>query len=100
MQLASRGRAVVCRESGGVLAVDFVMEPLDCSTAGDPRAQCCLLSVHCSQRRGGALSRYARKYMQRVQQICNRDMNFFPRVLSMCIYAGGCKMYVRDVGIY
>lgn len=38
--------------------------------------------------------------MKMVQRICNRDMNFFPRAVAMCVYGDGvraARIYARSI---
>ncbi len=65
-----------------------------------PAASCYLASVYaCS---GGVRKkermRYAARYMQGVQAVCNRDMNFFPRVMVMRVSHGGAERGGGNVG--
>ena len=108
LRLASRKHGVVCRHSNAVLLVDFVFEEMKGANQrrGGTNRQCFVASVYSSSTRGGGLAgKYAAQYMQSVQRICNRDMNFFPTVLAMCVYKGRagsetCNVYARNVGIH
>lgn len=99
LRVASRGHAVVCRRSHALLMVDFVFE--ESRHRRGRRRRSFLAAVYFSARRssGGPLGRYAARYMQMVQRVCNRDMDFFPTVLAMCVYSRASKVYARDVGI-
>ena len=46
--------------------------------------------------------KYARDYMKAVQRICNSEMNFFPRVFSICVYGGTTtasreRVYAKEI---
>jgi hypothetical protein len=95
MRVVAAGHAVVCKDTRAIMFVDFVFEHWRGS-----RRQCYLASVYQARCRGGPALHYARSYMRAVQRICNRDMNFFPKVLAMCVYGGGAaRVYARDVGL-
>ena len=114
LRVASRGHGIVCRHSNAVLMVDFVFEELKGTKQmrrGQVNRRCYLASVYSSsaeasgRRGGGLVGRYAARYMQAVQRVCNRDMNFFPTVLAMRVYKGrssgeACSVYARNVGIH
>lgn len=118
--VSSMQKAVLCKETGAVLAIDFVFEDDDTSRRwrrcrSDARVcprknqRCYLATVYYSPSgRGGRLMQYATDYMRLVQRVCNRDMGFFPTVLAMCVYSGrsgsasanGAKrIYAKDVGV-
>jgi hypothetical protein len=42
--------------------------------------------------------RYAARYMQGVQAVCNRDMNFFPRVVVMRVTHGNVQCADNEDG--
>ncbi len=94
MRVAATGHVIVCKRTGAVMFVDFVLE-------GIRNRQCFLASVYYSQSRGGPLLQYAREYMQKVQSICRRHMNFDPAVLALCVYGKSgqnARVYATDVG--
>ena len=87
---------MICKQTSSVLFVDFVFEERNRRTG-----RSFLASVYFSASRGGGpLAKYAAKYMRTVQRVCNRDMNFFPTVLAMCVYSSERKVYARDVGLH
>jgi hypothetical protein len=98
LRVVAAGHAIVCKKTGTIWFVDFVFE--------DPRKGLCFLaSIYQTTSRGGPMLAYARTYMRDLQRVCNRDMNFFPRVVAMCVYGnrtgtGLCRVYARDVGAY
>lgn len=66
---------------------------------GSAKKRCYIASIYYSPSgRGGQLMQYASNYMRMVQKICNRDMNFFPTALAMCVYGDKMRVYARDVG--
>ena len=119
MRVAACAHAVFCKDTRAVLRIDLILESTGSASvwrgraakkshlqgnAGQPR--CYLASVHaCS---GGRDSRscmsYAVNYMRGVQAVCNRDMNFFPRVMVMrvrqgSVGGGGTRVCARDVSM-
>ena len=105
LRIASLGHAVVCSQTGTVLLVDVVFAK--CRKARHPahprvhrtaNSECFLAHVYYSESRGGLASHHARRYMMQVKSVCNRDMQFFPKVLSICVYGGAnAKIYAREV---
>ncbi len=99
--MLAEGHAVVCKDTGAIMFVDFVFEDTR-------RGQCYLACIYEAACRGGPVLEYARSYMRNMQRVCNQDMSFFPRVLAMCVYEkrgsdsdnNRAKIYARDVGIY
>jgi hypothetical protein len=94
LRVIAVGHAVACKHTGNIMFVDFVFE---CARTKQSYLAC--IYEEGKRRRGGPLLKYAIGYMQGVQKICNRDMNFYPRVLAMCVYGRG-TIYARDVGLY
>ena len=83
LRVASRGHAVVCQQSHAVLMVDFVFEeeegqPCKNKQAGKRgrRRKSFLACVYSAARRGGMLAKYAVRYMQMVQRVCNQVRDF------------------------
>lgn len=98
MRVAASGHAILCKRTGNVLTVDLILVG---GGAGVSK-QVTLACVHYAPSRGGMQSFYARQYMRRVEDICNRDMKFFPRLLSICVYGGGelgkpARVYASNV---
>lgn len=100
MRVAASGHAIVCKRTGNVLTVDLILVGNAKAKQQQQQESIALACVHYAPSRGGMSSYYARQYMQRVQAICNRDMKFFPRMLSICVYGSeGSKprVYASDV---
>ena len=108
LRVARAGHVVICKRTGGIMFVDFVLEHrgrCGCIMGGKKRA-CYLASVYYSRSRGGAQLAYAKEYMRKVQRVCNQDMGFYPGVLAMCVYNGrvresaeAMRVYAADVGV-
>ncbi len=106
MRVAATGHAIVCKRTGNVLTVDLILVG-KCKGRRQrlpEKQRIALACVHYAPSRGGIPSYYARQYMQRVQGICNRDMKFFPRILSICVYGGSAagkkpRVYASDVSL-
>jgi hypothetical protein len=81
------GHVVACAISRKLLFVDFVLEKEAGNNRGGGR-QYVLACVYYSKCRGGNDLQIARHYMQQVQQVCNAQMQFFPRMLALCAYDG------------
>jgi hypothetical protein len=113
LRVLAAGHAVVCKASGAVMFVDFVFECTgqdDCMihrkkcSSSTSVHRCFLASVYYAKtaKHHTSLHRYAKKYMQKVQKICNMDMDFSPTVLAICIHGNGsqrARVRVRDVGM-
>lgn len=78
------GHVVACARSRRLWFVDFVLE----KKAADNKRSYVLACIYYSQCRGGRDLEIAREYMQQVQQVCNQQMQFFPRMLALCAYDG------------
>ena len=79
------GHVIACASSRKLLFVDFVMQKR--SSQGDGRCYS-LACVYYSQCRGGADLLVAKQYMQKVQRVCNEQMQFFPQMIALCAYDG------------
>ncbi len=66
---------MACSVSKKLMFIDFVMEKED-----DP-SKYTLACVYYSPCRGGRCLQLAREYMQKIQEICNFQMEFHPQVI-------------------
>ena len=78
-RIVAYGHVIACTRTKRLMFIDFVMEH-------EKDASILLACVYYSPCRGGEGLRVARGYMQDVQLVCNSQMDFFPRVLALCIY--------------
>lgn len=100
LRVASKRHGIVCQRSRSILMVDFVFESKQRKLSHKNRyrpkrsdgkmgneCHCILASVFFSGlHRGGPLLAYAQRYARAVKEVCNRDMDFFPSVMSLCVY--------------
>ena len=73
------GHVIACTRTKKLMFIDFIMERI---RDGSVMLAC----VYYSPCRGGLPLRIARSYMREIQAVCNQQMEFFPRVLALCIY--------------
>ena len=85
------GHVVACSSSRGLWFVDFVLEKTVTRQQVPQQQQkderrYALACVYYSQCRGGRDLQLAKDYMKNVQQVCNEQMQFFPRMIALCAY--------------
>jgi hypothetical protein len=73
------GHVIACTRTKRLMFIDFIMERMR-------DAAVVLACVYYSPCRGGEALHIAREYMREIQTVCNQQMEFFPRVLALCIY--------------
>lgn len=76
------GHVVACTTSKNLFFVDFVLEKQ--SESGREYVLACVYYSPCG--RGGGNLKVAKEYMKSVQEVCNAQMDFFPRMLALCVY--------------
>lgn len=77
MSILRRNHLVACPATSRMFVIDYVCEDEE---------ENFLVTVYYGVRRGGRILHEVACYMQEIEQICRKHMNFFPVCVALCVY--------------